>query len=542
MVTMSKLKSVFIFVILSSLIFFSSATLTKSDSIDVRSGTSYYLTLESLFDTTRWAGLQVVNNNTPVDIIKTTTPFLGEVVLNQPVIGSVSFPGGNLKSEPMYYAALQSSTFSLNNVVDADLSDLDEEGLFPSSRFPVFYPNYHVFNDNPSNTFVEGFQTVQIGGRNFTALTTTLDNGITYYLLKYDIGSEYIPFFLVDFDDHICFDGSSCVAQFMLPLSNEPYNFYLLSQFPVYDFTVFIDSVQTTVFAQTALPYVVEIQAVEIYSGDIGSDLDILIGETKSQNIFIPVDLVGFFSESYAMATTDSSGSQTFLITPTVYPSNPDYSIYVALLRDGFISNRKELTVQNADQLPLNPSKPLSPSLLYDNAKVSVNAMNQIVSFMFRWANQQERAISHQITYNVNTNSFAPVTTEFKTGAPNLVTLSVIGGFGYYGIIAETDGYLLMSPYTGDSPFSQSTRVHASRLNPGQQLIVTPTSLGVIDSQITIEIYNSNDQLVNSISVPIDATLNFNPGDGVPFSNNALKTSINSMFSIVSTQFVALNT
>ncbi len=523
-------------------------TNVKADSISTESGNSYYAKLESLSPTTHWAGLIVNHNAQTLD--DTINPFL-TMLIDSPVITQVQFPGYNLKDEQHYYAAMIPSTFSTNNIINVTPSDLQSEVLFRSAEFPIFYPNYDSINDNPNKTFCCTTATVTLGGKNFTAFKTTLPQGVNYYLLKYDEGGgAYTPLFLTEIKDEICYNNLACVSEFILPVTSIDYNFYALSKYPVYDYTVYIDGTQTTTIPQTALPYNLTVQVRDAYTGQIADNVSVLIAEDQGQNIFIPYKLSGTIHTAYAIGKTDTNGYETFITAPTVYPTDPNYNIYLGVLVDGdIISSRKTLTVLQKDQI-IRQSKPLQPTVLYDNAKTTVNSMNQIVNTLFKWSSQMLQAKKFKVTYDRGTKTFSYYNYQngsssiyLKTGAPNILETS-LENFGFpqngYVKIEEQQGYLILNPYTGNIPVKEKIRRHKQKTPVGTNIIITPTSLGVVQSNVTITFYDQSGNYLNSTTLPIDSDLNIQAG-GVFYNDDSLKTIVNAMNSVVYSLFFALN-
>ncbi len=538
------IKILFLLVVLILIL----TTKTYSDSIQTESGNSYYAKLESLSPTTHWAGLVVNHNSQTLD--DSVNPFLTSTI-DTPIITQVQFPGYNLKDEQHYYAAMIPSTFSTNNIINVTLTDLESEQLFRSAEFPVFYPDYDSINDNPKETFCCTTATVTLGGKNFTAFEATLPQGVKYYLLKYDEGGgSYTPLFLTEIKDEICYNNLACVSEFILPVTNIQYNFYALSKYPVYDYTVYIDGTQTTTIPQTALPYNLTVLVKDAYTGQIADNVSVLIAEDQGQNIFIPYKLSGIIHTAYAIGKTDTNGYETFIVAPTVYPTDANYNIYLGVLvENDIISSKKSLTVLQKDQI-VRQSKPLQPNVLYDNVKTTVNSMNQIVNTLFKWSSQMLQAKKFKITYDRGTKTFSYYNYQngsasilLKTGAPNIIETS-LENFGFpqngYAKIEEKDGFLILNPYTGNIPLKEKIRRHKQKTPVGTNIIITPTSLGAVQSNITITFYDQSGNYLNQTTLPIDSDLNIQAG-GVFYNDDSLKTIVNAMNSVVYSLFYALN-
>ena len=520
-----------------------------ADSIDIEAGRIFYAELESIQDTLYWAGLKIEHDGTPLS--ESNEPF-ASIVLDAPILATVQFPGANFKPDGLHwYGATFAEEFLATNIIDATPSLLESEQIFPSSLYPLLYPGYNDKRDNPNQTFCCDTAEVRLGGENYTAFRIELDFGIDYYLLGYDDGGQLMPLFLVDIADATCYNATACVGQFMVPVSPEPYNFFAISKMRAYTYDIFIDGVPTRDFPQTGLPYNLTIVTRDLYTGVTTPGVNVLVGEENGLNIFVPYRLSGYVSEFYSIGTTGSNGAETFLVTPTQYPTIDDYAMYVAVLQEGLITSRESLSVLNVDSL-VQQSKPLAPSTLFDNAKTSVNALNQINNFLFTWSSQLLQAYRYTIQYELVGSSFTVIpahtagsTFELKTGAPNVINVVVTnGGFpqgGYRARIRETDGYLVMNPYTASAPLTNADRVSSSQNLPtGNDFIVTPTSLGAVSSNITLEIIDPDGDVIAELPAVIDANLNIGSG-GVFYNNDLLKTVTNSMNQVINSLFYALN-
>lgn len=519
----------------------------NADSIDMLYGRSYYVDLDTRSLSGRWAGIKVVNNGFP--LAEGPTPFT-QVRMDSPEVLEEAFSGYNLNDGVHYYAIMHPGTFSASNLVDVEDSDLEDTGLFNIANYPVFYPNYYQNNDNPNKTFCCNKTDVMIGGVNFTAFHTNLADSIDYYLLKYNDGGTDYPLFLSPITDSTCYNSTSCVGEFMLPISPTDYNVYSLSKYPIYNYRVWVDGSETLIIPQTALPYNITVEAINAYTSLPAPDVPVLIGENDGQNLFIPYRLSGYISEAYTVGLTDANGMEYFLVTPTVYPTIQNYSIYVAVMQNNYLTSRQDLSVTSKDTV-VQQSKPLTPTTLYDNAKANVNSMSQMADALYKWSSELEQAKTFTATYYINTNSWSIVDTvggtgtlEFKTGAPNVVTVVVRNGItilnDYTLKIKEEDGYLIMNPYTKDTPLDPKERYHQQNLPTQTQFILSPTSLGAIQSNITLELYDPSGNFVDEYTAFIDDDLNIGSG-GAGYNNDLLKAVVNSISVVLNSLFYSLN-
>ncbi len=524
------------------------AGISLADSIGLTAGHSYMATMVAEADTPNWGGLIITQDFSFLN--SRLTPFIS-MTMDTATIYELPFPGINLNDGNHYYMATFVEDFELDNIRNVSYSDLQIDGMFSSTYAPTFYPDYDRRNDNPLETFCCDTETIQIAGRNYTAYTTTLQNDITYYVLKYGDG-QGIPMLLSKIEGGVCYDTTPCISEFMLPVSpDHPYYFYAISKNPYYLYNITIDDVYTTVIPQTALVYKLWVKVYNAITYEPVPNISIMVGEDKGQNIFIPYRLEGYMSRAYSVGLTDNNGTDEFLVAPTVYPSIGNYTLYVGVLQEGEPTNMEELTVTSRDAL-IQVSKPLAPSSLYDNAKVSVNAMNQINNYLFKWSSQLLQARQFTVTYNVNTDSYTVSEVgksgernlTFKTGAPNVVMVAVVEdsvpNTDYSIRVKEQGGYLIMDPYTAAEPFTQKTRINTQTVPSLSEFIVTPTSLGVIQSNITLQIIDPEENVIREIPASIESTLAISSG-GTYYNNDLMKTIVNAMNSVLSSMFYSLN-
>ncbi|MFH1590893.1 MAG: hypothetical protein ABIC95_03110 [archaeon] len=522
---------------------------SEANTINLTAGNSYKADLDVDTASSRWAGIKVTNN--AVDLTESSSSF-ASLTLDTANINENSFPGANFKDGQHYYVAMLGSTFDGANILNVSVLDLFNEQLFDSTQFSAFYPNYDSYNDNPQETFCCSTAQVPIGGVNYTAFEITLTNSISYYLLKYNNSGTATPLFLVEIEDKTCYNSTACVGEFMLPINSNPYYFYALSKIPAYDIIIYIDSALTTAFSQTALPYNVTLEVRNLYTGLALPNMSVAIGETQGQNIFVPIRLSGYVSTAYSTGLTDDGGRESFLMAPTVYPTVSNYSIWAAVVEYGVFVTTETLSVTQKDSLA-RQSKPLSNTPLMDNSKIAVNSMNQIVSTLFKWASEREEAKEFTITYDITLDTFtildhvtAGSTLTLKTAAPNVIHTALtnngipMSGSGYSVKVQEADGYLIVNPYTGSNPLSQKDRYHYQTIAIGTDFIITPTAVGAVASNVTLNILDSGNNVLNMQVAAVDSTLNIVTG-GNNYPNDVLKAVVNSVNAVVYSLFYSLN-
>lgn len=523
-----------------------------AEAADLYAGRAHYYELDTEFISLNWVGLKIINDANP--LTDGVSPFM-TLSLPTPLTLEVPFPGANLKDDQHYYAAMFANTFDASNIINVTDADLLADGLFDSTDYPQFYQqSYYSYSDNPQESLCCSKVPVKIGGVNYSAFEITLNQDINYYVLKYDDSGNTMPLFVVPLADETCYNSTSCVGEFMLPISPFDYNFYVLTETAAYDYNVWIDSVATDTFAQTALPYNVTVQVYNLYTGNVEPNVSVLIGEETGHNIFVPYSLSGFITRAYTIGYSDENGYETFLVAPTVYPSDSEYNIFVAAIVDGERVSRKLLYVTEQDALVLQ-DKTVGSDRLMDNARASINAMNQMSSYLYQWSSQLVQAKKFSVTYDLGLGSFttydhqisliSPNPITMKTGAPNVFTTLLVN-YGsenpndYSVRLSETGGYLVMSPYTDDFPLTETTRYSYQHVPFSQEFIVSPTSLGFISGNVSLEVLDENQTVIDSIPLNVTPELNIVTG-GTFYNNDLLKTIVNALNQVLNSLYNAVN-
>jgi hypothetical protein len=317
-------------------------------------------------------------------------------------------------------------------------------------------------------------------------------------------------------------------------------NFSLyVSTVPEFNLTLYIDGVESSVFAQTALPYTVTVNVkadgVDYAGGDV------VIFEQQGNNIFIPLRQSGVVSEAVSSGVTDSHGNITFIVAPTHYPANLGYAIGAGVLYGGDIVATKNFSITNNGSISF-VKKAVSPGVLGDNAKVAVNAMNSIINSLYLWANDVKEA--NQVSMTVFTNGTVVGGGTVQTGAPNVLNITLKDGLGVEvsGLVKveEDSGYLLFDPT--DRPPVVGSKNHSHRygyVGTSSKFVVTPTSYGAVSSQVNVSVFFSNLTKIREVNLSLYADLE--PRSGTAYDDDAMKVIINSMNSVVNSLYYALN-
>lgn len=540
-----KLNSVIKIILLIVLVMTLLSNLVLAQSIGLEAGHSYYVELDAAMNSINWAGVEVISNS--VTLSESRFPITTPMTLATPVVWKPGFPGYNFADDHHYYAAMFPNEFDLNNLYDASPIDFMSGGIFDSVSYPQFYPDYTGKSDAPDKTFLTS-DIIMIGGQNFTSYKTTIVQNIDLHVLKYEESPGiFIPIFLVKLEPATCLSGTPCLGEFLLPTSSREYNFYALSDLPQYSYRIWIDGIETTYFPQTGLPHELTFEVTNIFTDAPEQNAKIFVAEDDGQNLFLPYRLNGYVTETYSVGNTDSSGLETFIVTPTKYGEITAYQMHYGVFFGSAVTSPGELNITSSDTL-LQQKKTFTQPGLINNLKVAVNGMNSIADYVYRWADSNT-ALVWEIDYDIGTGLFTtyndgtPSPIVLKTGAVNAIEFDVKSGAaslpGYTIRIKESDGYLIMNPYTGSTPLTEKERVHYQEVTSPIQLIITPTKYNDVSSTITVEVINPSMQVIGTHTFTIDANLENPNGDF--FSNNLLKTISVAMKQLLSSMFYSLN-
>ena len=98
----------------------------------------------------------------------------------------------------------------------------------------------------------------------------------------------------------------------------------------------------------------------------------------------------------------------------------------------------------------------------------------------------------------------------------------------------------LFNPTNNPPSIGAKNHTHEyEEINTTEQFIITPTEYGGIDSNITLTIYNSTDDVVTEINLTVNQSLE--PRSGSSYASDELKVIVNSLNSVVNHLYEALN-
>jgi len=301
-----------------------------------------------------------------------------------------------------------------------------------------------------------------------------------------------------------------------------------------YNITVWIDGLESTEFANTAVPYLVTVNVKDNSTQLVVPDISVALNENNGNNLFLPLNENTFVSRSSSIGVTDGSGNVSFIIAPTDY-SNSGYNLSVGVLSEGDLVSEISMSIGTSDSLTSIPTS-FDPTSLTDHLKTSIFAQSQISNYLFKWANSGV-AIYRNITVG---SGFVSGDLSIKTGAVNLINVSLVGGEDGFIVAEESSGHLIFSPEMNHS--SIGFRNHSSlskSFSAGELFVISPTAYG-FDSNVTITVYNLGGEIINTVELSVDNTLGFE-GDNYVYIDDPLKTLTFKISQVLNNLFRSIN-
>ncbi len=148
-----------------------------ASSVVLIGGNVYYLNVSASGQTQKWLGLNITYTSTGIN----------NIYSNQSGVFNVTF----LKSDVTVILPIQTN-FDYKKLQSVNSSDLLINGIFNSTYFPVFYPNYYS-SDGPNATFCCNLVPINVGGTTINAFEINV-GGSKEYLAKYDGLPAFITF------------------------------------------------------------------------------------------------------------------------------------------------------------------------------------------------------------------------------------------------------------------------------------------------------------------------------------------------------------
>ncbi|WP_414838023.1 hypothetical protein ACK3SF_01325 [Candidatus Nanosalina sp. VS9-1] len=424
--------------------------------------------------------------------------------------------------------------FESGRVGNLSLSDLDAGGLFDEEDFPVFYPNgtsYDEVTDNPEKTF-EDTENIKLLGSEFKALKTTLNGGVNYYMLGYDINGTTQPVFVAGIDSYSsCYDGEDCDYQLMLPRIDDDYSFYMLSESDPVRVTTLVDGVESRSFPYAGRPYNLTVITKDVFDNYSPVDTGIRITEREGNNLFTPAISQDYSSEAQIITET-VNGSRSLMYTPTAYNSPSNYNLTVDVYSDGETIQSVPLSVENSN-IEFTDSGPAEKGFedLETDYKKGVNRLRPVANCLFSNVNSDE-AYRLDVTGN---ESF-----EVVRGIPYIV--DVTDSEASYFSLEERGSHLVMLPArnadtlhleSGGSPYAADSSI-----------VFTPTVSKDGDDQLDIEVLDSQGDLLGETNLSVKGSTCGSPTDGlsagVP-NSKSFKKRVNAIRPVLNSLFVAGN-
>ncbi|MFB6180720.1 MAG: hypothetical protein ABEJ93_02485 [Candidatus Nanohalobium sp.] len=430
-------------------------------------------------------------------------------------VNEIDLPG-RLR-DPYYYAAMPvtGEKFNKTKLANTSLQDVDKGQLFPENSYPEFYPNYKDLSDAPDETFKQKAE-IKVLDKKYTALKTSLQTGIDYYLLKYNTGGEEHPVFIVDTQRYSsCYSGGSCNFQFLLPMADtSTYSFYQLATSDPINMTTWINGDKSSSFKFPGRPYRLEVKTKTVF-GEKLTDANISVAEQNGNNLFLPSG----FGEARLETVSSSGHTQELLVTPTGYQTGENYSLRLKAFKSDYFTRIEQLEIGKEYLKPGGPSPgDIGLSQFSSRYKENVNQLRSVFDCASHSLNQET-------AFKLSVSSGG--TKKVVRGRPYLVE---VDGADKYSI-AENGSILLMSPS------GQDTTVHSGgNFSAGEKTLFIPTKR---EGNISLKAFNSSGGKVFESEFELVPGTCSSVRDGVAVSFdsrrvgeriNAVKQLLNSMY------------
>ncbi len=272
-----------------------------SVNITLNSGMIYFAFIQHSIPTERWVGLRIrYADSAPSNYL----------FFNKSGVYNLSLKGGDA-----VIIIPKGISFNIKNFRDISLDDLDENKIFSEKLFPIFYPDYNSYYDNPKNTFCCKLVRLDVGGRYFNSFQIEVE-GQKEYLSNYD---GYPAFILIKSSRAILPVNASFEAYTVKYTKNtRTHNVYPL---PCFEFTIIGNSTNVPTFFYV-YTYEGSLEGVNI---TIYNNSKIIAwGSTDNNGIFI----YSFKSPGIYKITFKKSGYCTKQTAMVIY-SPPIYKIKI---------------------------------------------------------------------------------------------------------------------------------------------------------------------------------------------------------------------
>lgn len=444
-------------------------------------------------------------------------------------VNTVDMPGqvdGDhfIASVPFY-----TDDFDPGGLGNVSAEDLEAGGLFDEGGFSTFYPDstsYDELNDNPEKTFTES-GSLRVLDEEYSVMKTSLSDGIDYYIMSYDTGSEVEPIFLTRTNNYSsCFDGNSCNYQFMLPEINDDYSFYMLSEFEPVNITTLIDGEASTVFPYSGRPYNLTVLTETVFGEERPLDTEVRITEREGNNLFTPA-----FNDEYSskgqLVTQTTDGSVSVLMSPTKYNSPDDYNLSVEVYSDGESYESVSLSVEN-NIIEFTDEGPVDKGFedLENSYKRGVNRLRPIANCMYTNVNSDQ-------VYDLNASSGED--REIVRGVPYVVETDTD-----FFRLEEDGSHLVMNPARVDDTVHLESG--GGLYDASDEVLFTPTLSSSEDTELGVKLYNSQGDLLGETNLSVKGSTCGSVVDGTVASApelNSLKKRVNAIRPVLNSLFVA---
>jgi hypothetical protein len=522
-------------VFLISVVFLGAAI---AGSITLEGGSIVNAMLDVSLGAEKWAG---VSGSVYMEI-NDTPESIHSKFIDDEVGGTLELDLRGKVDERHYFGALpfDNSDFEPDRLGNLSLSDLEAGGLFDESDFPTFYPDdssYEEVRESPDETF-ESTEQITLFEEQYSALKTTLHDGIPYYLLSYELNGEEQPLFLSSIKDYSsCYDGNSCNHQFMLPeINGSNYHFYMLPEIDPVNVTTFVDGEKNRTFPYPARPYNLTVETRDIFEDNTLDERTIRISEREGNNLFTPAIGSTDYTSEAEVITTTPGGSKSLMFAPTKYSSPGEYELSIEIMtQTGQVGQTEQLFVDRGT-IEFTEAGPSEKGFGFreNEYKQGVNHMRPIANCLFSHLSD-ENAV--ELKVDANTSELT-----LSRGVP--YKLDVSDADVDYFNLKEPDSHVVLLPGGGNSTSTVHLPGDENPFISSSEVAFTPTVLKSEDDGLRIELLDSQEDLLQEINLTVkDATCaSFESGTQIdaPYLKS-FKKRVNSIRPVLRSLFVAGN-
>ena len=380
-------------------------------------------------------------------------------------------------------------------------ADFADGGMF--ENFTVFAPvNSSLLIDGPGRTFCNptcSYTNYMFYGTPYSSAYIVLQQNTLMGVLKYSNGTHEEPLFVGSIENLIGYNGTFFDFEYMVP-TFEDYYFYIYAEEEC-NITVWIDSVETTVFPSTGVPYAVQFRVTDNSSMPV-DNATVRVVENNGRNLVYPLLEPSKDFKGTADMLSNTTGEAVFALSPTRYniPDSYDYEVYVEAFKPPYYC-RTDMSIASYGALIPTYRTSLVNDLYGSEVKSSVQSLNSLSSTASKWVSAQKMRV---ITMDVSTNGSYTAVPTLKAGAPNMLNITAWDGTSVINATMDSrdgNGLIIYVPLQPDKELYNNTAMFYTNETP----LVIPTRYNN-DANFTIVFWYNNTPFA-TVVFPIDSVL-----------------------------------